>query len=239
MHTTIHCPECERLLRVPDDMLGRKVKCPTCGTTFVAEAGEQQAGEGVRPARPQDTPTTPYAPEAKESEAPRRKPRRVSDEEDRDDDDFEEEEDDDRPRGRRRRRLDYADADEDVARSAVAGPAIALMIVGGISLALYLINLVLTLAGVGMMAANNAQAQGGAGAARMFGGVLGAVIALCWAGFVLAGAMKMKALTNRGVAMAACIVAMVPCNVCCILGLPFGIWGLVVLNREEVRSAFR
>jgi predicted Zn finger-like uncharacterized protein len=37
----------------------------------------------------------------------------------------------------------------------------------------------------------------------------------------------------------ACILAMIPCVNCCILGLPFGIWGLVVLNKPEVKDAFR
>ena len=31
----VQCPQCVRKLRVPDDLLGKKVKCPTCGTTFI------------------------------------------------------------------------------------------------------------------------------------------------------------------------------------------------------------
>jgi predicted Zn finger-like uncharacterized protein len=31
-----HCPNCQRMLRVPDDLLGKTVKCPTCATMFVA-----------------------------------------------------------------------------------------------------------------------------------------------------------------------------------------------------------
>jgi len=38
--------------------------------------------------------------------------------------------------------------------------------------------------------------------------------------------------------MAGSIVAMVPCNICCLLGLPFGIWALVVIVRPEVKDAF-
>jgi hypothetical protein len=41
-----------------------------------------------------------------------------------------------------------------------------------------------------------------------------------------------------GLVMAAVIVAMLPCQCCCLLGLPFGIWALVVLNKPEVKSQF-
>ena len=36
----------------------------------------------------------------------------------------------------------------------------------------------------------------------------------------------------------AAIIAMIPCHGCCILGLPFGIWALVVLSAPEVKAAF-
>jgi hypothetical protein len=57
-------------------------------------------------------------------------------------------------------------------------------------------------------------------------------------GFVLFGAIKMLRLQSHGLAMAASIVAMLPCQCCCLLGLPFGIWALVVLNKPEVKSQF-
>ncbi len=33
----VECPACERKLRVPEELLGKKVKCPGCGGTFVGE----------------------------------------------------------------------------------------------------------------------------------------------------------------------------------------------------------
>jgi len=36
MPTIVDCPSCNRKLRVPDDLLGKKVKCPTCSGTFDA-----------------------------------------------------------------------------------------------------------------------------------------------------------------------------------------------------------
>jgi predicted Zn finger-like uncharacterized protein len=49
------CPSCNRKLRVPDELLGKKVKCPTCGTVF-------QADESSAPAGPEeaDPPVTSY-----------------------------------------------------------------------------------------------------------------------------------------------------------------------------------
>jgi hypothetical protein len=57
-------------------------------------------------------------------------------------------------------------------------------------------------------------------------------------GFVIFGAVKMLRLQSYGLAMAAAIVAMLPCQCCCVLGLPFGIWALVVMNKPEVKSQF-
>jgi hypothetical protein len=65
-----------------------------------------------------------------------------------------------------------------------------------------------------------------------------AVFFLIWAALVFFGALKMKNLRSRGLAMTSCIVAMLPCSICCLAGLPLGIWGLVVLNSEDVKSAF-
>ena len=67
-------------------------------------------------------------------------------------------------------------------------------------------------------------------------GILG--IAVC--GFVAFGAMKMRNLQSHSIAMAACIVGIIPCcySCCCIFTMTGGIWGLVVLMKPEVKSAF-
>jgi hypothetical protein len=57
---------------------------------------------------------------------------------------------------------------------------------------------------------------------------------------ILIGAIKMKGLENYGFAMTASIIAMIPCvSPCCLLGLPFGIWALVVLSDPAVKSSFK
>ena len=57
---------------------------------------------------------------------------------------------------------------------------------------------------------------------------------------VLAGGLKVMKLRNHGFCVTAAIIALLPCfSPCCCLGIPFGIWALVVINRPEVRSQFR
>ena len=96
------------------------------------------------------------------------------------------------------------------------------------------------------MVAAGAAADGGGGAdsgmamAQGAGGIVGAIIGLALDGLVIMGALKMKNLQQYGLAMAASIVAMLPCiSLGCCVGLPAGIWSLVVLSKPEVKSAFR
>jgi predicted PurR-regulated permease PerM len=71
-------------------------------------------------------------------------------------------------------------------------------------------------------------------------GIVGNIITLALSGVTLFGGLKMKNLENYGLAMAASIIAIIPCfGPCCCIGIPVGIWSLVVLNKPEVKSAFR
>jgi hypothetical protein len=56
---------------------------------------------------------------------------------------------------------------------------------------------------------------------------------------VLIGATKMQSLRSYEFAYTAAILAMIPClTPCCLPGLPFGIWALIVLKKPEVKSHF-
>jgi hypothetical protein len=48
MTLVVDCPSCLRKLRVPDDLMGLKVKCPACATVFTAS--ESPAAEAPTPA---------------------------------------------------------------------------------------------------------------------------------------------------------------------------------------------
>jgi len=52
------------------------------------------------------------------------------------------------------------------------------------------------------------------------------------------GALQMLKLRSYGWSLAASILALIPCtSPCCVVGLPIGIWALVVLSRPEVKAA--
>jgi hypothetical protein len=54
------------------------------------------------------------------------------------------------------------------------------------------------------------------------------------------GSIQMLRVRMRGLAVTASVLAMLLVwPGCCLLGLPFGIWSMIVLNQPEVRRAFR
>lgn len=56
---------------------------------------------------------------------------------------------------------------------------------------------------------------------------------------ILWGALKMKSLRSYEFSMTAAILAMLPCfTPCCLIGLPLGLWALMVLMKPEVKSQF-
>jgi hypothetical protein len=129
-----------------------------------------------------------------------------------------------------------------IAQSKVAGPAIGLIVTAGIGIALQALGILFRLLGMSFLGSALADRQRDMALAFMSGGVgiflgfLGILVGIV----ILLGALRMKALENYGFAMTATILAMIPCiSPCCLLGLPIGIWALVVLLDQNVKSAFR
>lgn len=93
MPEIISCPQCQRKLQLPDELMNQTVRCPSCATEFVAQPGEA----APPPLPPNSSLPAPYeqAPPSYEDQ-PRRRP--PSDWED----------DEDYRRERRRRRRDLA-----------------------------------------------------------------------------------------------------------------------------------
>ena len=118
MQETISCPSCTRVLRVPDDLKGQQVRCPSCATVFTAGAAEPL----IPP--PVEQPPVEREP-ARAAEAPRRRALP-------DDDDYGERYDDFDYRRRRRRRLDQ----EPHRGPAVLVPGILSCVVCGVGLIL-------------------------------------------------------------------------------------------------------
>jgi len=129
----------------------------------------------------------------------------------------------------------------DAALSAVKGPAIALIIVASLGVVFYLFTGFSTLVvGGHQPMPPNLPPEWQSFFEKTRGplaGVLNLVFAAIY-GFIIFGAIKMMKLQSHTLAFITCIVAMLPCGCCCLLGLPFGIWGLVVLNKADVKSQF-
>ena len=137
-----------------------------------------------------------------------------------------------------------ANVERDAALKGVKGPAIALIITAGLGVAYYGFSGLFTVVTGSVMFHQemppNIPPEMQAFVRGMQGplaGVISLVIAAL-NGFVLFGAMKMLRLQNHGLATVASVAAMLPCQCCCLFGLPFGIWALVVLNKPEVKSQF-
>jgi predicted Zn finger-like uncharacterized protein len=86
MPIQISCPSCQRQLRVPDNLMGQMVKCPSCQNTFVASVEESapppRREENVRedaPA-PREKRREPLEERYEEEAEPRRRRRRDGDE---------------------------------------------------------------------------------------------------------------------------------------------------------------
>ncbi len=138
---------------------------------------------------------------------------------------------------------------ETVAREKVKGPAIAMIVNGGLII-------LMTLWGIAKYLITGPEPMPdlppetpqwmvqALESAKMFNGPLGLatnVVAFIAGVAIIFGSVKMMKLQSRGLAMTAAIISMIPCltGCCCIIGLPFGIWAMVVLNKPEVKSSFR
>ncbi len=135
MPIVVTCTNCDKKLRVPDDLLGKKVKCPGCGTIFLGKVADSPSHKDKPPtsvrskerAPPKEEPeddeeqsekTTGGVqskpsqkgsrPKDDDDDEPPERPSRKGKKADEDDDD-----EDDRPSKRRKRKDDDDDDDDD------------------------------------------------------------------------------------------------------------------------------
>ena len=236
MAIEFRCQQCNTLLRIADGTTGRQAKCPECGTmmTVPAPASDMPAS-GVPGESPPSYPPPPPPPSQGE-------------------DPFSSGQE--RPAGQESQWNPYqspgpsaqapwqaqpygSQFDTTAASARLAGPAIALIVVASLGLALQLIALPINLWQLGA----GPQPRPPIDMPLVFepgfavgSGILNMIVAIV----MLVGAIKMKKLESYGFAMTASILAVIPCfSPCCCLDLPFGIWALVVLSDARVRAAFR
>lgn len=136
--------------------------------------------------------------------------------------------------------------DQERARQAVAGPGIALLVTGILAALGTLLNLILSLSGAAFKPPAGeippemqqfldtlTQVQGPIA-------IVSAVVGLVISGLIIVGAQKLRRLESYSFVIVACILAMQPCFTfpCCCIGLPVGIWALVVSSRKDVKPFF-
>ena len=135
---------------------------------------------------------------------------------------------------------DFDELDNDsYARLKVSGPSIALIIVSIVSLVLVgICSLFDALTVIGSFDQINPQnrQQREIVAFRLLWDIC-IFISNC---VTLIGAYRMGQVKNYSLSKTTCILAKIPClGPCCIIGIPFGIWGYKVLNDSDVQRAFR
>ena len=134
----------------------------------------------------------------------------------------------------------YAPGYSSAAADEVSGPAIGLIVFAILGLLIQGGSLLLSLAGTAFLASSTANMPNNAVFINMLTGTMGVVAHFVGLIVILIAAIKMKKLESHGFAMTASILAMIPfISPCCCIGLPVGIWALVILSKPEVKAAFR
>jgi hypothetical protein len=225
MPTTLACPSCRTQLQVPDDLLGTNVQCPACGLTFQLPAGgsAQQQPPAPSPAPPAND--LGQAGQVERSPGPRGGP-----------DDYV------APRRRGYGPHEWADEEDEAerARRLLMPPAICLLVTGSLGLMADLFQVVFAFVPRPAPAADLPEffreiQKGSSGPMAAVLGGLFAVVSVV----IIVAALQMMRRRTWSLAITGSILAMGNLvNCCCLLGLPAGIYALVVLNKPEVRSTF-
>jgi hypothetical protein len=137
---------------------------------------------------------------------------------------------------------DALGSDDSAAKALVKPPAMILMILSIISIVLS-VGLLIFFAGQIDMAiledftrANRVEQEK---AVNVIGNVVGNMLAIPFQIFFIFGCKKMMKLESKSVVWMMLILAVIPCCTPCCVGLPIGIWGIVVMNDPIVKLAFK
>lgn len=123
----------------------------------------------------------------------------------------------------------------------VKGPAVGLIVTSSFWLLLLVLSLVLNLFKLVVGAKFDLQqANGPLGDAAIPVQLVGIMLLSGVNACTLYGGLSMLQKRNYGVAMTAAVLSIIPClSPCYIVGIPFGIWAMVLMLRPDVRYGFR
>lgn len=236
MPIEFRCSQCGRLLKTPDDTAGRQAQCPACGGLSIVPGAPEPTAPLLQPAEGPPTPGTAAEPAAAALSPTGGGPTGPAGGGGQDATPF---------------AADFTRVPAEsrqYAAQRVSGPATALAVLAWLNFieSLLLIGLAALILVVAQDPRLRHRLPPGADPAEMvmesrvylIKGLLDIPVSI----FLLIGAGKMKQLNNYALAVAAAIVAVVPCIApcCCgVVSIGFGIWALVVLCDPLVRSAFR
>jgi hypothetical protein len=217
MPIEFRCSKCGRLLRTDDDTAGRMAQCPECGGQTQVPRAEKGNYPPSPPILPPSDSGVGYAPQKPESIdatgdwSPYQRPAGPS---------------------------PVYSGDSVAALKRISAPATCLIITALLGLLIHFIAVMTNIFDVGLNAAAGPQQFPPfmiKPISVAFGG-----LAIIMSIVVLLGGIKMKRLENYWLAVTASILALIPCtSPCCFLGLPFGIWSLVVLSDPLVKMSFK
>lgn len=214
MAISVSCPSCARQYSVKDEAAGKKFKCKDCGAVVQVPDGGGAGGDAPF----SDDFGDPYNPYADDEMAGAGAP----------------------PPMATRRPKKKSGGSKSAAAERTKLPAIFLLIIVCLSFLNHAAGIVMHFMGVEMFPMQQAPQNEAAELGRVIGGVVGGVVGLGADALVFLGALSLLRVSSYGLAMTGSILAVIPClSPCCVLGIPFGIWALVVLNDESVKAGFR
>ena len=120
------------------------------------------------------------------------------------------------------------------------GPGIALIVVASISILMLSLALIIDVILAFMLFSGgnqipNAEAE----QVQLLVRAIWSFVILVASCFCLWSGINMVRVRGYGICRFGAILAVVPCvGPCCLIGIPFGIWALVVLSKPEVRASF-
>ncbi len=240
----IKCPACQAVLNIPPTAAGKVVKCP-CGKQLRAPAAPANAGGGAAgTAPPNQSAPSPITPANGGID-----PTLFADLTDSDMQPFgKQDQPVHKPNPYQSATSMGPSGTPHVASAAAVAKvkpvAITLLIVISISLVLVVLDVLSRLVMGGALLAGAAPGDIGPEQEAMMwfsgiaGLIFGGIMFVCGI-VIIIGSVKMMRLKSYGFAMTACILAMLPLiSPCCCIGLPVGIWGVVVLCNPQVKAAF-
>jgi len=137
---------------------------------------------------------------------------------------------------------DASGSDDSAAKALVKPPAMILMILSIISIVLSVGLLIFYASQIDMAIFEDftrADPDEQEKAVNVIGNVVGSILSIPFHIFFIFGCKKMMQLESKSVVWMMLILAVIPCCTPCCVGLPFGIWGIVVMNDPIVKLAFK